>query len=69
MSDITESEWRLIRQVFGDLAYEEPHNHVDMLAAARLAALRENKEAKIAAAMVVLDRVPDVPSDAGDELK
>lgn len=123
MSDITESDWRVIRHVFGDLAYEEPHNHVDMLVTARSAVLtqysggklssrvaaellglrdsadllialgdaglpmpqpsaeevkeqaktfstlfRENKEAKIAAAMAVLDRVPDDPPDPGDEI-
>lgn len=27
MSDISEQEWQLLRQHFGDLAYEEPHNH------------------------------------------
>ena len=124
MIEITDEEWQLIRYAFGDLAYEEPHNHADMLAAARAAVLtqyserklsarvaakllglrdsadllvalgdaglpmpqppaeqvkeqaatftalfRENKEAKIAAAMAVLDRGPDVPPDAGDELK
>ncbi|WP_188110285.1 hypothetical protein [Agrobacterium tumefaciens] len=51
MSDITESEWQLIRSVFGDIAYEEPHNNVDMLAAA----------------MAILDRAPDVAPDPGDE--
>ncbi|MFN3506592.1 MAG: hypothetical protein ACK4ZU_03885 [Allorhizobium sp.] len=27
MNDITEEEWQLLREQFGDLAYEEPHNH------------------------------------------
>ena len=27
MSDITEQEWQILRKHFGDLAYEEPHNH------------------------------------------
>lgn len=49
MSDITESDWRLIRHVFGDLAYEEPHNHADMLAAARSAALTQYSEGKLSA--------------------
>jgi hypothetical protein len=31
MSDVTETEWQLIKSVFGDVAYEEPHNHVAML--------------------------------------
>ena len=31
MSDITDAEWQLIREHFGDLAYEEPHNHHRML--------------------------------------
>lgn len=31
MSDITDAEWQLIREHFGDMAYEEPHNHQGML--------------------------------------
>lgn len=27
MSDITDEEWQLLKEHFGDLAYEEPHNH------------------------------------------
>jgi hypothetical protein len=53
MSNITETEWQLIRSVFGDIAYEEPHNHADMLATAN----------------AITGRAPDVPSDAADELK
>lgn len=53
MSDITESEWQLIRSVFGDIAYEEPHNHADMLATAN----------------AIIGRVPDVSPEAADELK
>lgn len=121
MIEITDEEWQLIRYAFGDLAYEEPHNHADMLAAARSAALtqysegklsarvaaellglrdsadllialgdaglpmpqpsdeevkeqattfaqlfRDNREAKAAEAMAILDRVPDVPPDPGE---
>lgn len=64
MSDITADEWGLLKQYYGDLAYEEPHNHRMFLAT-----IRENKEAKLAAAMAILDRVPDVPPDPGDELR
>ena len=32
MRDITEKEWQLLREEFGDLAYEEPHNHQRFLA-------------------------------------
>lgn len=35
MSDITEEEWQLLREQFGDLAYEEPHNHRRFLAVLR----------------------------------
>lgn len=35
MSDITEEEWQLLREQFGDLAYEEPHNHQRFLALLR----------------------------------
>lgn len=31
MSDITDAEWQLIREHFGDMAYEEPDNHQGML--------------------------------------
>src|SRR5690606_34908602 len=31
MSDITDAEWQLIREHFGDMAYEEPHNHQGVL--------------------------------------
>ncbi len=42
MSDIREEEWELLREQFGDLAYEEPHNH--RLFLALLAKHREDKE-------------------------
>ena len=35
MSDISEQEWQLLREHYGDLAYEEPHNHRRYLAAIR----------------------------------
>lgn len=35
MSQETNEEWTLIRQYFGDLAYEEPHNHQRFLTAIR----------------------------------
>lgn len=35
MSQVTNEEWTLIRQYFGDLAYEEPHNHQRFLTAIR----------------------------------
>ena len=31
MSDISASECRLLRETYGDLAYEEPHRHREML--------------------------------------
>ena len=33
MIEITDEEWELLKQYFGDLAYEEPHNHGRFLAA------------------------------------
>lgn len=35
MSEITEEEWQLLREQFGDLAYEEPHNHQRFLSLLR----------------------------------
>lgn len=35
MSDITDEEWQLLREHYGDLAYEEPHNHRRYLEAIR----------------------------------
>lgn len=35
MSNITDEEWELLKQYYGDLAYEEPHNHQGYLAAIR----------------------------------
>jgi len=35
MIEITDEEWELLKQYFGDLAYEEPHNHGRFLAAIR----------------------------------
>lgn len=32
MSQITDAEWELLKHYFGDLAYEEPHNHERYLA-------------------------------------
>lgn len=32
MIEITDEEWELLKQYFGDLAYEEPHNHERYLA-------------------------------------
>lgn len=40
MSNITPSEWRLLRQEYGDLAYEEPHRHREMLDLLRRPKLR-----------------------------
>lgn len=147
MTEIKDSDWQLIRSVFGDMAYEEPHNHPSMLKVARTMVLeqysrgelsrrvaaeklglrdtadllvalgnaglpmpqppedevkeqaaafaclfRENREARaeaklvaeglaqldrdesvgidivLAKARAILDRVPDVPPDPGDEL-
>ncbi|MEW9616929.1 hypothetical protein AB3G45_24285 [Shinella sp. S4-D37] len=35
MIEITDEEWELLKQYFGDLAYEEPHNHGRFLAVNR----------------------------------
>jgi len=32
MSEISDEEWNLLKHYFGDLAYEEPHNHERFLA-------------------------------------
>ena len=29
---ISERDWQLLRRNYGDLAYEEPHRHAEMLA-------------------------------------
>ena len=49
MSDITERDWRLLRYVYGDLAYEEPGNHAAMLAGAREAVLKDYTAGRFAA--------------------
>jgi len=41
MSEIADTDWQLIRFVFGDIAYEEPHNHSEMLKAARITLLEQ----------------------------
>lgn len=40
MSDISASEWRLLREEYGDIAYEEPHRHREMLEPIRRPKLR-----------------------------
>lgn len=79
MSQITDEEWELLRQYFGDLAYEEPHNHQQFLATIRAIQQVEAGEVEdaddvladmdaILKAKAILDRAPDVPPDPGDEL-
>ena len=41
MTEITDTDWQLIRSVFGDIAYEEPHNHAAMLKVARTMVLEQ----------------------------
>ncbi|MCW5712810.1 hypothetical protein [Shinella sp.] len=41
MTEITDTDWQLIRSDFGDMAYEEPHNHAAMLKVARTMVLKQ----------------------------
>ena len=68
MSDISQKDWERIRRHYGDLAYEHPELHKTML---RMLDRDDSVPAveTIAKAMAILDRVPDVPPDPGDELK
>lgn len=81
MSDITDAEWEMLKRHYGDLAYEEPHNHTRYLAAIRaeqknvaeaLGELDRGESVDIddvvEKALVILDRAPDVPPKADDEL-
>jgi hypothetical protein len=43
MSAITDEEWHLLKEHFGDLAYEEPHNHRRYLTAIR-EALKDDRD-------------------------
>ena len=47
MSNITDAEWQLIRQNFGDLAYEEPHNHHNMLKVIKRELLEQYSRGKL----------------------
>ncbi|HEV7246157.1 MAG TPA: hypothetical protein VGN93_04110 [Shinella sp.] len=49
MSDVSDQEWKLLRYVYGDIAYEEPHNHAAMLVGARESVLEEYSAGRIAA--------------------
>ncbi|MGJ7040871.1 hypothetical protein J2Y63_004139 [Shinella sp. BE166] len=78
---ITDREWELLKRHYGDLAYEEPHNHARYLAAIRaeqknvaegLGELDRGESVDVddvvEKALAILDRAPDVPPEAGDEL-
>lgn len=41
---ISDREWKLLREHYGDLAYEEPHRHTEMLALIRRPRLVVNKD-------------------------
>ncbi|MBB4102418.1 hypothetical protein GGQ66_000953 [Rhizobium borbori] len=43
---VTDREWQLLRREYGDLAYEEPHRHAEMLAALRRPRLVVDNTAK-----------------------
>lgn len=66
MSDITDTEWQLLVHYYGDLAYEEPHNHQRFLDA--IYAQHGSVNALVDKAMEIMGRVPDVPPDPGDEM-
>lgn len=73
MSNVTDEEWKLLVQYFGDLAYEEPHNHQRWLAVIRgmqeiEAGEVEDMDDVLADMDAIIDRAPDAPPEPGDEL-
>lgn len=63
-SKITDEQWQRLPTHFGDMAYEHPEMRHEMLEI-----LDRQKADMVAKALAILDRVPDISPESGDEIK
>lgn len=60
-STLTDEEWQLVYDYYGDVAHQYPELHEAMHLIAKPHDI-------VAKARAILERAPDVPPDPGDEL-